>query len=42
MKQRKEREGRFSGLKRKLSEEWSDSLIKVCKICFILECFDID
>ena len=42
MKQKKKRERKVSGLRRRLREDWSDSLIKVCKIYFILESFDID
>lgn len=42
MKQKKKRERKCPGLRRRLSEERSDSLKKVCKIYFILKSFDID
>lgn len=42
MKQKKKRERKCPGLRRRLSEERRDSLKKVCKIYFILKSFDID
>ena len=42
MKQKKKRERKCPGLRRRLSEKRSDSLKKVCKIYFIWKSFDID